>query len=94
MTAPDYAPTLTAWIDAEGNEDQLHVRVEGVDGTEYDRLDADLGMLLQQEQYVAQLSRPALTLLTLRDREVREQEGEAVDVESETVADRIAAEDD
>lgn len=92
--SPEDAPTLTAWIDTDGEGDQLHVRVEGADGTTYDDLDADLEILLGQEQYVAQLSRPAMTLLTLHDREVREERADAeTAVDAETAADRMTAED-
>lgn len=89
MTAPEDVPKLDAWIDTGGEGDQLHVRVEGADGTTYDELDADLEILLGQEQYVAQLSRPALTLLTLHDREVRE---ERVETQTET-ADELLEDD-
>lgn len=87
-------PSLEAWIDTDDEGDQLHVRVTGADGTTYDELDADLEILLGQEQYVAQMSRPALTLLTLRDREVREERADAeTAVDGETAADRMTAED-
>lgn len=76
-------PTLTAWLDTEGDGDQLHVRVEH-DGTEYEAVDLDLAMLLSNEQYVQALSRASLTLLTLYEREVSQQAAlDADEVESE-----------
>lgn len=72
MTDTD-SPELRAWVDTNGDgEDQLHIRVE-VDGTVYDRHDLDLAMLLTNEQYVATVSRAALTLHTLYEREVSAQ---------------------
>lgn len=67
MGPPADAPTLTSWIDTDG--DQLHVRVTQ-DGTEYETVDLDLETLLQTDQYMGALSRPALSLLSLYDRTV------------------------
>lgn len=86
MSPPADAPTLTAWIDTGGDGDQLHIRVTE-DGAEYETVDLDLETLLQTEQFMASLSRPALSLLSLYDRAVAD-ETEA-EVEAGTTPDDV-----
>lgn len=83
-------PNLEAWIDTDDGDDQLHIRVQGADGTVHDEIDADLEILRGLEQYVSEFGRPALTLLTLRDRIVREERAEP----PETEADEMVAGED
>lgn len=78
---PGDSPSLTAWIDADGDEDQLHIRVEE-NGTVYDELDLDIQMLAANENYLETFERSALTLLTLRNRIIRAELEEPVEEES------------
>lgn len=89
------APRLEAWVDTEADgDDRLHVRVEG-DGHEFERVDVDLDMLIQTEQYMDVWTRPALTLLTLWERAVVDEDAPPVEVseaESEPVPGNAASE--
>lgn len=83
MATRDGEPRLEAWLDTDGENDQLHIRVTE-DGQEYEAHDVDLDTLLQMEQYVAALDQPALTLLSLYERRVTtSDETEPTDVEVE-----------
>lgn len=64
---PPDAPRVVAWLDTDGDNDQLHVRVREGD-REYERLDADVESKLGNEQFLHELTQSGLTLLTLRDR--------------------------
>jgi hypothetical protein len=63
------APRLEAWIDTDGEGDELHVRVQA-DGRTYESTDTDLATLLQTEQFLDSMTRSALVLLTLWERAV------------------------
>jgi hypothetical protein len=67
------APRLEAWIDTDGEGDELHVRVH-TDGRTYESVDTDLATLLQTEQYLDSMTRSALVLLTLWERAVTDAE--------------------
>lgn len=69
MSQADGQPRLEAWLDTDGENDQVHVRVSA-DGTEYERVDADLETLLQTEQFLSMFQRPALALLSIWERTV------------------------
>jgi len=70
------APRLEAWIDTEGEGDELHVRVETNERT-YEASDTDLATLLQTEQFLDSMTRSALVLLTLWERAVADGEDAA-----------------
>jgi len=79
MSAPDDHPRFKAWLDTDGDGDQLHVRVSD-DGTVYEELDIDLDTLLQTDQYLGTFQRPALSLLSLYERHATDEaamDGEA-----------------
>lgn len=65
---PADAAVMTAWIDTddEGNE-TLHTVVEGEERV-YEDIESDLGIALENQQYVGQFERPSLALLTLHYR--------------------------
>lgn len=71
-------PRLEAWLDTDGDEDQLHLRVTA-NGTEYDRVDADLETLLQTEQFLSLFQRPALSMLSVWEREVADEVADAAE---------------
>lgn len=64
---PRDAPTLTAWIDTDGDDDDLHILVEGEE-TVLEDIDANVAILAQNDQYTRQFERSALTLLTAYQR--------------------------
>ena len=65
---PDDAATLTAWIDREGDHNNLNVVVEDGDRV-YEDIQSDVAMAVENNRYVPQFERPALSLLTLLYRE-------------------------
>lgn len=71
MTHEDQ-PRLEAWVDTDGENDHLHV-VVAEDGTEYERVDTNIEVLLQNERFVDSISRASLTLLSLYDRAIQQQ---------------------
>lgn len=74
-------PRLEAWLDTDGDDDQLHLRVTA-NGTEYHRTDADLETLLQTEQFLSSFQRPALSMLSVWEREVAEEVADAAEQEA------------
>jgi len=81
---PEDAPVLKAWIDPDGEDDDLHIIVEGEERV-YEDIDAHVAMLIQNEQYTRQFERSAMTLLSAYQRVLaRDPETEEIP-ESETV---------
>lgn len=85
-TPPEDAPTLTAWIDTDGDDDQLHVAVEE-NGTTYETIETHIGMLAANKQYLDAFENPALTLLTLYNRAVTDANTDAEPDASEAADD-------
>lgn len=68
---PADAPKLTAWIDTDGEDDQLHI-VVSENGQVYDRVETHIGVLAANNQIFEAFERPPITLVTLYNRQVNE----------------------
>lgn len=68
---PADAPQLTAWIDTDGEDDQLHI-VVSENGQVYDRVETHIGVLAANNQIFEAFDRPPVTLVTLYNRLVKE----------------------
>jgi hypothetical protein len=87
--APADATTLTAWIDDDGEHADLHV-VVGDEDRVYENVQADLDIAIQNQQYISQFERPALTLLTLYEQRVNERSGDSNSAPADTGPEAVA----
>lgn len=86
---PEDAPRLTAWLDDDGEGDELHVRVSDGEDT-YETVHSNLAMLLQNEQYLRQIQQSGLNLLSLYTAgEAASAEGAPVDGEGEEAVNEL-----
>jgi hypothetical protein len=61
---PADAPYIEAWVDTDGDGDQVHIRVGDEERT-YDQQDSNIGMLWQGERWRTAFADAGLTLFQL-----------------------------
>lgn len=73
-------PELQATVNTESNTVTITVAENGV---EYERIESDVEILTQNQQFVTAFERPILTLLTLYERRRQQNVGDVPDADLE-----------